>query len=69
MGRTKGSGGGGPPSGSSFSPAPDSASNGSNAAADRIKDLLKELYNLIHEIQVIVQLNTWMYLLKSMCEI
>ena len=61
MGRTKTVGGSGGPGGSkhmnpgSQSPAPSEASNSSSAATmaeSRIKDILKEVYFLIHQVQV-----------------
>lgn len=49
MGRTKTNSGGG---GSSQSPLTSDNSTSTAAAETRIKDLLKELYELIHQIQV-----------------
>ena len=49
MGRTKTASGGGANSPSSDS---NSASNTAQHAENRIKDLLKELYSLIHNVQV-----------------
>lgn len=49
MGRTKTNSGGG---GSSQSPLMSENSTSTAAAETRIKDLLKELYELIHQIQV-----------------
>lgn len=49
MGRTKTNSGGG---GSSQSPLTSDNSSSTAAAETRIKDLLKELYELIHQIQV-----------------
>lgn len=55
MGRTKSGGGGGSSSvgaSSTHSPSSDTNSTSSTAAAEvRIKDLLKELYHLIHKVQ------------------
>lgn len=58
MGRTKGSGGSNvSANNSSHSPASESSSSSNTAVAEnRIKELLKDLYQLIHQVQVLIRL-------------